>query len=160
MASKVASGFVAAAVVVAGYLLVTSLNKNSGGSGSAKPDTTNTKCVRKETKTNTKPRPRDDGKFWVTLIGKWEGCDDATISWSVGAIETRNNNLPGQDLPCCYFEQSVLASAGDLILLHVTPTNGEGTTFCSINKYNKGGRPKEVSNPNGGPVQCSTKYEN
>jgi hypothetical protein len=157
MAVKVGPAILALGLLAVGVYALTS-NNDKGSDKGAGPTNTRSACVRKETVVAKPGRTRDDGKFWVTLRAWWEGCDDATISWSVADPATKNNNLPGSDYPCCYWEQSVLAGPNDLVLLHVTPTNGQGTTKCSINLYTKGGRPKEVTNENGGPVQCATRY--
>lgn len=91
----------------------------------------------------------------IVLIGRWGGPAPATISYSI----TDQPMFGPRDFPPPEWKTTVKARRCDLILLHVTPTEGQGTTFCQVHKANQAGRGTFSENPDGGSVQCSVWYE-
>lgn len=90
----------------------------------------------------------------VTLFAEWGGSQDATISYSV-----EQDVVEPQDYPPPKWTTQINVRQCDLIILIVTPTEGEGTTSCEIHLTSQPGRGIHVTNPNGGRVECSHWYQ-
>jgi len=141
MATKVGSAVLGLVILGAGFYAVSHFSTPDRWKTMSRAD-----CVKNRT---------SNAKMRIALEGSWGGGAPATISYSV-----TDQPLVGPfDHPAPNWATPVYVRVCDLIILHVTPTEGEGETKCSVHRFLRSGAGTNSRNPNGGPVQCVQWYE-